>query len=85
MQHGCITESLAGGAEIVTAEDFNLTDRDLDMLQGLADGVTTTEMAERLGITANGVRSAIKLIAGKLGTHSQVHSVAAAMRKGLIE
>jgi len=63
----------------VTSDDFGLTARDLDMLQA------TTEMAERLGITANGVRSAIKLIAGKLGTHSQVHSVAAAMRKGLIE
>lgn len=69
----------------MTADDFNLSPRDIEMLQALADGVTTDEMAEQIGITANGVRSAIKLIAGKLGTHSQVHSVAAAMRKGLIE
>lgn len=31
----------------MTSDDFGLTARDLDMLQGLADGVTTNEMAER--------------------------------------
>jgi LuxR family maltose regulon positive regulatory protein len=49
-----------------------LTDRQLEIALLLKDGFQTKEIAEKLFITENTVKSAVKIIYEKLGVHSRV-------------
>jgi two-component system, NarL family, nitrate/nitrite response regulator NarL len=60
-----------------------LTHREHEILRALAEGATTTEVADALGIAPGTVRTHVKNILGKLGVHSKVEAVGAAWRAGL--
>jgi DNA-binding NarL/FixJ family response regulator len=62
--------------------DF-LTGRELEILRVLADGASTTDIAESLGIRPMTVQSHVKNILAKLGVHSKVEAVTMAWRFGL--
>jgi len=62
----------------------DLTARELEVLQLLAEGVTTDTLAERLFISKHTARSHVRNILAKLGAHSKLEAVAIAARAGIV-
>jgi DNA-binding CsgD family transcriptional regulator len=62
----------------------DLTSRELEVLQLLAEGVTTDALAERLYISKHTARSHVRNILAKLGAHSKLEAVAIAARSGIV-
>lgn len=60
-----------------------LTGRETEILASLAQGASTDEVADRLGISRLTVQSHVKSILAKLGVHSKVEAVTLAWRHGL--
>jgi DNA-binding NarL/FixJ family response regulator len=61
-----------------------LTSREHEVLQHLASGLDATRIARRLTISVNTSRGHIKAIMSKLHCHTQLETLAAATRLGLI-
>ncbi len=61
-----------------------LTLRELQILEHLADGVATGDVADRLCISANTVRNHVSRILLKLGVHSRIAAISEATQRGLI-
>jgi DNA-binding NarL/FixJ family response regulator len=68
-----------GGAEGIRS----LTPREREILQTLAAGASTVEVAEAFGISPLTVQSHVKNILAKLGVHSKVDAVRIAWRHGV--
>lgn len=62
-----------------------LTRRQRQTLQLLADGNSTIEVAHRLHLSTETVRTHTKASLARLGAHDRAHAVAIALRTGLIE
>lgn len=62
----------------------DLTNREAQILQGMADGRSTDGIADLLGISVMTVRTHIKSLMGKLGVHSRLEAVAMGVRAGFI-
>jgi RNA polymerase sigma factor (sigma-70 family) len=60
-----------------------LSRRELEVLQLLADGHTTKEIARSLGVSRKTVSNHVQSILAKLGVHSQAQAVAAAFNNGM--
>lgn len=63
----------------------DLTPREIEVLQLLAKGLTTEEIAEQLGITRKTVHSHVAGSLTKLGVRSKLEAVMVALREGVIE
>jgi DNA-binding NarL/FixJ family response regulator len=63
----------------------DLTRREHEVLQLLADATTTDAIAEELVLSTHTVRNHVRNILGKLGAHSKLEAVAIAVREGLVE
>lgn len=61
-----------------------LTARELEVLQLLAEGASTANASERLGISSATLRAHVQAILRKLGAHSRLEAVAEAARLGVI-
>lgn len=61
-----------------------LTGRELEVLQRLAEGLSTAEASRRLGISTATLRAHVQSVLRKLGAHSRLEAVAEAARIGLI-
>jgi DNA-binding NarL/FixJ family response regulator len=62
----------------------DLTSRELEVLALLAEGTPTKKIAERLYLSPNTVRNHVQSALTKLGVHSRLEAVSAAVREGLI-
>lgn len=62
-----------------------LTPQQKRILQDLADGLTTDNIATRHYICASTVKTHIKAIFLELRVHNRIHAVATALRRGLID
>lgn len=62
-----------------------LTRRQRETLQLLADGHSTTEVAHRMHLSAETVRTHTKASLARLGARDRAHAVAIALRSGLID
>jgi LuxR family maltose regulon positive regulatory protein len=62
----------------------SLSERELEVLQLIAQGATNQEIAERLVITVGTVKSHINHILGKLDAHNRTEAVARARSLGLL-
>ena len=60
-----------------------LTQRELDVLELVADGYPTAEIARALWITEDTVRTHVKRILMRLEARTRAHAVAIAFREGL--
>jgi DNA-binding NarL/FixJ family response regulator len=60
-----------------------LSPRELEVLQCMVDGLSRGEIAVRLGVSGNTVRTHTQNLIAKLGVHSVLESVAVALRNGL--
>jgi DNA-binding NarL/FixJ family response regulator len=65
--------------------DAPLSEREREILQLLAEGFHTEEVARRIGLSAETVKSDTKRAINKLEADSRVHAVAIALRKAIIE
>jgi DNA-binding NarL/FixJ family response regulator len=62
----------------------DLTPRELEVLQLLAEGLSNKEIARRLDLSEHTVKAHVDAILGKLGAHSRTEAVTRAARLGLI-
>lgn len=65
--------------------DARLSEREREILQLLAEGLHTDEVAERIGLSPETVKSDTKRAITKLEADGRVHAVAIALRRALIE
>ncbi|HEX8051828.1 MAG TPA: helix-turn-helix transcriptional regulator [Thermoleophilaceae bacterium] len=63
----------------------DLTRRERDVLERLAEGRATGEVAELLHVSPHTVRSRVKSVLRKLGARNREHAVAIALSEGAIE
>jgi len=81
---------LAGGSYLdpalsrATARSQKLTQRELDVLGLLAEGLPHEEIGRRLGISSETVRTHLRKASDRLGAASRTQAVATALRLGLI-
>jgi DNA-binding NarL/FixJ family response regulator len=61
-----------------------LSDRQIEILQAIADGSTTKQVARDLGITQKTVHNHLNAIYRRLDTQSLTHAVLSAVRLGII-
>ena len=66
------------------ANPFELTPRELEVLQGAAVGETNKEIAYRLGISSRTVKAHLTSVYNKLGVDSRAAAIAVAAQKGLL-
>lgn len=65
-------------------EDISLTPREREILRLIAQGLTNREIAERLTLSLNTVKTHRQHLYQKLGLHRRADLVAYALRRGLI-
>jgi len=62
----------------------SLSNREREILDLLAQGLTGEQVAERLVLSAETVKTHIRNAMGKLEAHTRVHAIAIALREGFI-
>jgi DNA-binding NarL/FixJ family response regulator len=68
-----------------TAADYDLTDRQYEVLKWLCQGLSQKEIAERMDITQHTVDNHLRTTYLKLHVHSSIEAVAKAFREGLVD
>jgi two-component system response regulator DevR len=68
-----------------TDADAPLSEREREILQLLAEGLHTEEVAQRIGLSSETVKSDTKRAIQKLEADTRVHAVAIALRQAMIE
>ncbi|MEU5877481.1 response regulator transcription factor [Spirillospora sp. NPDC047279] len=74
-----LPEQANGGAQLLG----ELTPREREVLQCMVDGLNRAEIAERLGLSANTVRTHTQNLLAKLDLHSALEAITLAMRAGM--
>ncbi|MFI6518682.1 response regulator transcription factor [Spirillospora sp. NPDC050679] len=69
----------SGGAQPLA----ELTPREREVLQCMVDGLARAEIADRLGLSANTVRTHTQNLLAKLDMHSALEAITLAMRAGM--
>jgi two-component system, NarL family, nitrate/nitrite response regulator NarL len=72
----------AGRSQVLSRND--LSRRELDVLEALACGESTVEVAQRLCVSTNTVRNHLARAMLKLGVHNRLAAVSEAIRLGLV-
>ncbi|MGD0751949.1 MAG: response regulator transcription factor [Anaerolineales bacterium] len=77
---------LAQGNETgaVTSSPADLTERELEVLRGVAQGERSKEIAMRLGITERTVKAHLASIYNRLGVDSRAAAIAVAAQRGIL-
>ena len=69
----------------IDEEHAPLSEREREILQLLAEGLHTEEVADRIGLSAETVKSDTKRVIAKLQADTRTHAVAIALRQAIIE
>jgi DNA-binding NarL/FixJ family response regulator len=77
-----VGSATSNGGEVAASR---LTARELDVLALLVEGADTAEVARRLFLSPNTVRTHIQNILGKLQVHSRLEAASYAVRVGLVK
>ncbi len=64
---------------------LHLTKREIEVLQLIADGLINKQIAQRLYVSPETVKSAIEVIREKLSATNRTHAACIAVRNGLID
>lgn len=78
-----IATVLRGARQEALAEP--LTERELQILRLVTDGLSNKDVGERLYLSPDTVKSHLVNVYRKLGVESRAHAVAVAIRRGLVE
>lgn len=68
-----------------TRVGYSLTEREIEVLNLIAEGLSNAAIASRLGIRVTTVRNHVQRVLNKLYVHSKLEAVAVAARAGIIE
>ena len=68
-----------------SAPTAKLSRREIDVLQLLAEGLSTAELAARLHLSVNTVRNHVQSILTRLGAHSKLEAVSIGIREGIVK
>ena len=80
-----IARSRPESARLAAPRDFNLTSREFEVLRGLAQGQSASDIASELVISPKTVSSHVQRILAKLGVHSRAQAVAVAYQSRLLK
>jgi DNA-binding NarL/FixJ family response regulator len=80
-----VDPSLSPTLLMTNVGDAPLSEREREILQLLAEGYHTDEVARRIGLSPETVKSDTKRAIGKLEADTRVHAVANALRQAIIE
>ena len=73
------------GKELLNHFDADaLTEREVDVLRLIAEGMSNYNIADRLAISEATVKGRVKAILSKLGANDRTHAVTIAIRRGII-
>ena len=67
------------------ARALRVSDRELEILQLIADGFSNRDIAEALAVSLETVKSHVRRLLGKLHASGRAHAVAIAWRKDLVD
>lgn len=73
------------GAELPSAPETMLTERQAEILGAATRGLTNDDIARQFGITSNGVKQHLSAVFQKLGAATRAEAVAIALRKHLLK
>jgi two-component system, NarL family, response regulator YdfI len=76
--------SKTGTGNVRTEVESDLTERELEVLRGVAQGERSKEIAARLGISERTVKAHLASIYNRLGVDSRAAAIAVAAQKGLL-
>ncbi|MGE5226979.1 MAG: response regulator [Planctomycetaceae bacterium] len=79
-----IEEAQVAGGEEGSARPAPLSKREREILQRVADGATTRQVASDLGISPHTVKTHLERIFEKLGANDRAQAVAIAIRTGIV-
>nr|WP_173158520.1 response regulator transcription factor [Phytohabitans suffuscus] len=68
----------------VVARRMTLTERELQVLRGMADGKSNAEIGRELFVSEDTVKTHARRLFRKLGARDRAHAVAAGFRAGLV-
>ena len=72
-------------AELLVRAKDDLTPREIDVLQLIADGKANKEIGDHLSIGEASVKSHVANILSKLDARDRAHAVAIGLKRGIIE
>lgn len=79
-----VLSALVGHVRTQSEARDDLTDRELEVLRLLARGKSTQAMADELGVSIHTVRNHVRNLTQKVGAHSKLEAVTAALRDGIL-
>jgi DNA-binding NarL/FixJ family response regulator len=79
-----MTASVAAELADHTTDD-SLTEREIDVLKLIAQGIANKEIAARLSIKEETVKGRVKNILMKLGANDRTHAAMIGLKRGIIE
>jgi DNA-binding NarL/FixJ family response regulator len=85
--HPTLTQAFIEEVQLVDRKpsEAPLSPREIEILQKVAYGATTKEVADQLGISFHTVKTHLERIFEKLGANDRAQAVAIAIRQGLVE
>jgi DNA-binding NarL/FixJ family response regulator len=84
--HPTLTQAFIEEVRLVDRKpEAPLSRREVEILQRVAYGATTKEVADKLGISPHTVKTHLERIFEKLGANDRAQAVAIAIRQGLVE
>ncbi len=84
MDSGGATLGSPGTATVDGVRRLALTERELQVLRGMADGKSNAEIGRELFVSEDTVKTHARRLFRKLGARDRAHAVAAAFRAGLV-
>jgi DNA-binding NarL/FixJ family response regulator len=84
--HPALTQAFIEEVRLVNKpQEAPLSRREIEILQKVAYGATTKEVASQLGISPHTVKTHLERIFEKLGANDRAQAVAIAIRQGLVQ
>ncbi len=86
--HPSLTQAFIEEVQLVdrpSTAEAPLSPREVEILQKIAYGATTKEVADQLGISFHTVKTHLERIFEKLGANDRAQAVAIAIRQGLVD
>ena len=77
-------QALVERANQPAAPGLDLTERELEVLALMVEGLNNTQIAGRLGVSSSTIKSHVSNILSKLGVASRTEAVTLALRKGIV-
>jgi len=78
-----VDDSLIGA--LFEAPPAGLTPRELEVLRAVADGCTNRQVASRLGVSEDTIKTHLSRSMEKLGAADRTHAIAILLRRGLLD